>query len=132
MTRCIGEAITRRLKVTRQNGFFVDALIGEKPVSRLCVGPVSADERSARDLRKQFFESLEKARVLKLTSSEFAVNPVFGLRFVITARAALRRQRFHSAAPTRRTNSRSRKRIFSVLPLLPLSIRIRKARSKVR
>src|SRR5215467_8432572 len=80
-------SLARCLKMARQNGVLVDALIREKAVSRLRIGPVLAHEgdglpHSTGDLSKQLSEPLEEARVLKLASGELSVNPDLSLRSV--------------------------------------------------
>src|SRR6516165_10392784 len=73
-------SIERCLKMARQNGFFVDALIGKKAVSRLRIGPVLAHEgdglpHSTSNLSKQLSEPLQEPIVFKFASGELSVNP---------------------------------------------------------
>jgi hypothetical protein len=73
------------LKMTRQNGLLVDALIGKKTVGRLRIGPVLAHEgdglpRGTGDLSKQLSKPLEEPYILKLASAELSVNPRIHLR----------------------------------------------------
>jgi hypothetical protein len=105
-------SIASCLKMARQNGVLVDALIRKKAVSRLRVGPVLAHEgdgfpHSTRNLSKQLSEPLEKPSVLKLASGELSVNPDLSLRrvFSICGSPHQWRQLSHRAAPYRRPNT---------------------------
>jgi hypothetical protein len=105
-------SIARCLKMARQNGFFVDALIGKKAVSRLCIGPVLAHEgdglpHSTSNLSKQLSEPLEEPRVLKLTPGELSVNPGIRLKHAFTSSGSPYqwRQLSHCAAPYRQAKT---------------------------
>jgi hypothetical protein len=105
-------SITRCLKMARQNGFFVDTLIGKRAVSRLRVGPVLAHERDGLphrtgNLSKQLSKPLEEPNVFKFAFGKLSINPGVSLTLVFTTRGSPHqwRQLSHSAAPYRKPNT---------------------------
>jgi hypothetical protein len=66
--------------MARQNIRFADPFIGEKPIRRLRVRPILANERDtlpyvARDPLKQCAKSLAKSYIPKFGFGDFSINP---------------------------------------------------------
>ena len=78
------ESIARGLKVSSKNLRFGDAVVGQKTIGGLGVGPVLANQRNALadaigELLEKFSESLVESGVSELAADKFTIDPGLGL-----------------------------------------------------